>query len=324
MTVPSLRVLALGLVVAAGTAAADPAGLAAPWSEKVSESDKASAKQLVDEGNALFVDKRFKEALDTYTRALARWEHPAIRFNIVRCLIQLDRSVEASDQLDQALAYGAEPFEPAIYDEALAFKKMLGNQIATVELACKQGGARVMLDGQPAIAACPGAQAIRVQPGHHAVTGIERGFLTRTIEVVSVGGAHDRVEVTLDPLAGSAQVVHRWATWKPWLVFGAGAALAGFGGLLHTFAVNEMDEYDREVAAQCSHVGCTGDTAPRPPGSAENIAAIGLMSAGVAALATGGVLLYLNRARTVYPDEHAHVTVAPVAGGAALAVFGSF
>ena len=322
MTVPSLRVLALGILAAARTVAANPAPLAAPWSEKVSEADKASAKQLVDEGNALFVDKRFKEALDTYTRAVARWDHPAIRFNIVRCLIQLDRSVEASDQLDQALAYGAEPFEPAIYDEAVAFKKMLGNQIATVELACKQTGARVMLDGQPAIAACPGEHAIRVQPGHHAVTGIESGFLTRTIEVVSVGGAHDRVDVTLEPLASSARIVHRWASWKPWLVFGAGAAVAGFGGLLHTFAVNEMDEYDREVAAQCSHVGCTGDAAPRQPGSAENVAAIGLMSAGVAALATGGVLLYLNRSRTVYPSEH--VTVAPLPGGAALAVFGSF
>jgi hypothetical protein len=63
----------------------------------VSDVQMKSAETLLSEGNALFVDKRYADALAKYGEAIASWDHPAIRFNIVRCLIQLGRNFEAFD-----------------------------------------------------------------------------------------------------------------------------------------------------------------------------------------------------------------------------------
>lgn len=89
----------------------------------VSETKKAEAGRLLEHGNALFLDKNYTAALAKYREAVAAWDHPAIRFNIVRCLIQLDRPVEAGENLQTTLRYGAAPLEDAVYTEALAYAR---------------------------------------------------------------------------------------------------------------------------------------------------------------------------------------------------------
>src|SRR5258706_3322048 len=104
------------IVLACGrTGRADDA--TAPWSQGVSAEHKAAAKKLLEAGNVAFLERRYNEALDLYKRAVAEWDHPAIRFNIVRCLIQLDRPVDATENLEAALKYGATPLEDAVYAE---------------------------------------------------------------------------------------------------------------------------------------------------------------------------------------------------------------
>src|SRR3954469_25031644 len=93
-----------------------------PWSVGVTDAQKAEAQKNLDAGNALFLDKKYAEALEKYRAAVAAWDHPAIRFNIVRCLIQLDKAVEASDNLKLALKYGSAPLEEAVYTEALSYE----------------------------------------------------------------------------------------------------------------------------------------------------------------------------------------------------------
>jgi hypothetical protein len=58
-----------------------------PWSRGVTDAAKAQAQALLEEGNALIVQNLFREALAKYEAALAAWDHPAIRFNMVRALI---------------------------------------------------------------------------------------------------------------------------------------------------------------------------------------------------------------------------------------------
>src|SRR5688500_8599282 len=94
----------------------------APWADGVSEQQKAAAKKLLDEGNALLLDKKYVEALDKYSVAVTHWDHPAIRFNMVRCLIHLQRNVEAFDSLKLALKYGKDPLEETVYNEAIAYE----------------------------------------------------------------------------------------------------------------------------------------------------------------------------------------------------------
>lgn len=321
-----------GFVFAVLACAAAPAFAdTPPWSVGVTDAQKAQAQTALEQGNALFLDKKYAEAMEKYKSAVASWDHPAIRFNIVRCLIQLDRPVEASDNLKLALKYGAAPLEEAVYTEALAYEKLLANQIASVSVKCSQSGVKMTLDGQP-LATCPAEELRRVTPGAHQLVGTKDGFLTRSIEVVVIGGKEQHVALSLDPIEKAARIEHRWPGWVPWVVFGGGFALAGIGGLLDLAAVQEMDSYDRAVAQSCATMACApedlaqSDRDLKSSAETKSAIAVGIMVAGGATIITGAVMLYLNRGRTVYPMSVERLTpsVTPVSGGATLSFSGRF
>lgn len=298
------------------------------WSVGVTDAQKANAQKFLEQGNEAFLDKRYAEALEKYKAAVGEWDHPAIRFNIVRCLIQLERPVDASDNLKLALKYGAAPLEEAVYSEALNYEKLLATQIADLSVSCTQPGVKLTLDGQP-LATCPASETRRVSPGSHQIVGTKEGLLTSTVEVVVLGGKQQTVKVTLDPLAKAARVEHRWATWKPWVVFGSGFAVAALGGLYDLNAQSKMDRFDGDIALMCSITACpegSVDFSRRDDAERQSNIAIGVMAVGGAAIATGVVMLYMNRGRTVYPTTIEKITpsVTPMPGGAALTVRGAF
>jgi len=315
----------LVLVVAAAPVRADTQPQ--PWAVGVSEPQKQKAHQLLEAGNALFLERKYSEALDKYREAIGVWDHPAIRFNIVRCLILLDKPVEAAENLKLALKYGAAPLEEQVYSEALGYEKLLAKQIGEVVVSCDQGGVALVLDGQP-LATCPAKEARRVAPGRHQVVGTKHGFVPRTIDVVVVGGETQQVPVSVVPLEKAARIEHRWASWKPWLVFGGGLTLSAIGGLVELQAVTNMNAYDRAVNDNCS-TSCAPDD-PRLPKSSKSNAeledklGISVISIGAAAAVVGGVMLYMNRARTVYPSERTQLGVVPAAGGGVLVLGGRF
>lgn len=319
----------LGLLVAAAvplTARAEPQ----PWSVGVTEAQKGAAKKQLDAGNALFLDKKYSAALEKYKAAVGEWDHPAIRFNIVRCLIQLDKPVEASDNLKLALKYGAAPLEEAVYSEALAYEKLLANQIGDLSVSCAQPAVTISLDGQP-LASCPAKETRRVAPGPHQLVATGKGLLTKTVDVVVIGGKSQEVTVKLDPLRAGARIEHHWSTWVPWVVFGSGFGIAAIGAALDLSAASDMDSYDRTVAQNCSTLACPDDDPRIAPvahleGRAEtkSTIAVGIMIAGGATIAAGAVMLYLNRGREVYPTTVEKLTpsVTPMPGGATLDIAG--
>jgi hypothetical protein len=294
-----------------------------PWAAGVTTAQKDAAHKLLDAGNALFLQRDYAGALEQYRAAVAHWDHPAIRFNIVRCLIQLDRSVEAAENLKLALAYGAAPLEDAVYTEALAYQKLLAKQVADLDVSCSQPGASVSLDGQPLLA-CPGTQLRRVSPGRHQLVAGKDGFLTKTSDVVIAGGETQHVAVELVPLS-AATIGHRWAEWKPWVVLGSGLVVLGIGGLVEYQASQDMAAFDRSLALSCADSGC-GPARPIPTNVAaeqtrarrENDIAVGVMTLGLAGAAAGGVLLYMNRGLPVMP------TIEHMPGGGAVTFSGRF
>ncbi|MDB4957153.1 MAG: hypothetical protein JWO36_4722, partial [Myxococcales bacterium] len=250
-------------------------------------------------------------------------------------LIQLDRSLDAFDNLQLALKYGAAPLEAAVYNEALAYQKLLANQIGDITVRCDQAGVKLSLDGQP-LADCPGVEQRRVTPGRHQIVGVKQGFLTKTSEVFVVGGKHQEVAVSLAPVGQSAVIVRRWPSWIPWVVFGAGLTMTGVGGLIELQASQDLAAYDRELASGCPNVGCDANH-PVPAsiahlktrGERENAIAGVAVAAGASAAITGAVLLYLNRGRTIYPKETSgpslgRIDVVPHAGGASITLAGQF
>lgn len=324
----------LGLAIAGVLASAVPAQAQTPaWSVGVTDAQKAKAQKFLEAGNALFLDKKYAEALEQYKAAVGEWDHPAIRFNIVRCLIQLDRAVDASDNLKLALKFGAAPLEEAVYTEALAYEKLLANQIADLTVECSQAGVKLTLDGQP-LATCPAKETRRVAPGQHQIVGTHNGLLTRTLEVVAIGGKEQSVSIKLDPLAKAARVEHRWAQWVPWGVFIGGFAVGGFGVLFNVWSSNDMEAYDTAVGRECPTLACDVETKPElaaykdldDSSRTKNIVGVSLMITGGAAIAAGGLMLYLNRGRTVYPTSVEKVTpsITPMPGGAAFSLSGAF
>ncbi len=328
----------LALVLVGGlTAAAAPAHAETPpWSVGVTDAKKATAQKFLEAGNALFLDRKYAQALEQYKSAVAAWDHPAIRFNIVRCLIQLDRPVDASDNLKLALKYNAAPLEEAVYNEALAYEKLLANQIGDLKVSCAQPDVKITLDGQP-LASCPANETRRVAPGPHQLVGTKNGLTTKTVEVIVLGGKTQDVPVKLEPLGRSARIEHRWPTYLPWVVFGAGFAVAGIGGVLDLNAKADMDSYDRTVAQNCSVISC--DTKDLNDHRLDGVRgldddarlktniAVSVMIVGGATIATGAVMLYLNRGRTVYPEsiEKVTPTVTPLpGGGATISLSGAF
>ncbi len=293
-----------------------------PWKVGVTEDQKTTAKVLLDEGNALFLDKNYADALDKHRAAIDVWAHPAIRFNVVRCLIQLQRPDEAAEELKLALAYGAAPLEEAVYIEALAYEKLLANQVAEIAITCKPG-VKVTLDGSEI--AC-GSQR-RVKPGRRQLLGTREGFLARTFEVNAVGGEMQKVDVALVSLVGAAKIEHRWATWKPWVVFGGGLAVVGIGGLVELQAKANLDGYSRQVQAQCRDLGCMPEvvgTAPRNRAKTQDAIAVTVISVGAATAIIGGVMLYLNRGHTVYEQAVTRIGAVPLDGGGAVTLGGEF
>jgi tetratricopeptide (TPR) repeat protein len=287
-----------------------------PWARGVSEERKAEAKRHLDAGNVFLLDNQYREALAEYERAIAVWDHPAIRFNMVRALIALDRTLEAAESLDKALAYGASPLDDVVYREALNYQRLIANQIATLEVVCTQANVKVSLDGATFLA-CPGSKSVRTTPGSHAVVGTGATLLTQTLDVVVLPGKGQRVEVTLQSLESATRTRTRWATWKPWAVVGGGVALAGVGLILEVLARGNRDAYyERLASPDCQPAGCAANDPILEDAESrmqlENRLAIGSLVAGGAVLATGVVLVVLNRSYAYIPDQNIRVT--PTAG----------
>jgi hypothetical protein len=311
-----------------------------PWAQGITEAQKAEAQKQLEAGNKLFLAQNYKEALTKYETAIKSWDHPAIRFNMVRCLIQLDRPVDAFDSLQLALKYGAAPLEEAVYTEALSYQKLLANEIATLEVACSEAGARVTLDGQP-LMTCPGREKRRISPGSHGVVAIKDGFLTKELEVVVVGGKAEVVELKMTPLAGAARIAHRWPTWIPWVVFGGSLMVTGVGGLIKYSAASKMDDFDKDIGTQCAVSGCDLEDpmyadlkAKHDDAKFQDKIAITVLSVGAVGAIGGGIMLFMNRGRTVYDNEvekrgpspgNVRLDVVPTrGGGSALLLSGRF
>lgn len=311
--------VAVGSLAAAGVAHADDGAGApteAPWSVGVSAEQKASAQALLDEGNDLYIQNRYREAADKYRAALAAWAHPAIRFNLVKALVSLDQPIDAATELELAVTYGDAPFEAEVVAEVRNYQRLLAAQIARVEVTCAQPGVSAAFDGEPL--ACPGTATLKVRPGRHTITGQGDGLLTLSRIETLVAGDNPAIAVELVALADAAITRTRWAPWKPWVVVAGGAVTLGAGTLLAVSARSLQADYRDALRTECGERGCAPGAIPasvQAIGDSYHFRdklSIGLLATGGAALAAGITLLVLNRSYTVVPEQAGPaVAVAP-------------
>jgi hypothetical protein len=309
-----------------GEISAPPPEETRPWAEGVSPEDQTKALELFEQGNQLFLKSSYSEAKAIYENALKSWDHPAIRFNLSECLIHLDRTVEAYEQLMASLKFGAEPLGPEVFKRAQLRQKLLEGQLSTVEISCEEVGARVTFNGEELFVA-PGSAKRQVQPGRHHVVAEKDGFMTYTNEMVALPKEAAQLAIELQPVVveGPVQMERRWPRWMPWTVAGAGLALAATGGILQLKSSSTISDYDDRVVDECP-TGCapgelseeTRDLKDRA--ELESSIGIPLLAVGAAAVAAGTVLVILNQPRRVETSKGVEVgaAVTPDAGWVSL------
>ncbi|MEO8703690.1 MAG: hypothetical protein ABI867_26810 [Kofleriaceae bacterium] len=307
-------VIALILVAIAGVARAD-----APWTN-APQADQNRATALFEDGNRLFEQKAHVPALARYREAIAIWDHPLIRFNIVVALIRLDRWLEAADELDKALAYGAPPFaegdQSPLYLQALDYRALLQRSLGFVEASCVRANVEVTLDGKPWFR-CPGTRTLRVQAGEHTLAGELAGFLPRSRRVVVLGGASVREPIELQPIASALVDKYPVRRWIPYAIAAGGSlfALAGLGARVSGDA--DLTKFEERYAIVCPR-GCAADLSDQPglrdardDAQRKIDLGTGLLVAGGVIVVGGVVALILNRPSRVLPP----VATMSVGGG---------
>jgi hypothetical protein len=155
-----------------------------------------------------------------------------------------------------------------------------------------------------------------VRIGEHSFIATKAGFLPTNETRSFQPGEEAEVELQMFTEEDKTLRVRRWNAWKPWAVVGVGVAIAMAGGSMHYVAESNFNEYDALVRQACP---CPPGTSPvtdlRDRGRMQQQLAIGSYLVGGTALATGFVLVYLNRiqlVRTDVTESSERVTVMPI------------
>jgi hypothetical protein len=311
-------VLVLVLVLAPHAHADDPDD---PWAQGVPHDQQLQANKLFAEANKLFAEQAHGPALEKYKAAIALWDHPLIRFNMAVTEIRLDHILDAADDLEKALRYGATPFTPELYGQALDYQALVKKQVGELEASCTQPGASIQLDGKPWFS-CPGTRQMRVLAGEHALVGERTGYMTKSTQLVVVGGTTAKASVELLPIATAVKLVYPYPRMLPLAIGGGGAtvALAGLG--VWFWGSRQMDRFNTDFGKACP-TGCLSTLSGHPELASEHDSAalkgdigIAMMTVGGIAAVTGVVLAVLDRPKRVGPN----IEVAPTAGGAVTSV----
>jgi hypothetical protein len=294
------------------------------WSKGVSSDERRAARELFLEGNRLFRVPLFARAATQYQAALTKWKHPAFFFNLALAQVNLGQEVEARASLEEAIRYGQAPLGTDEFQEAQKQLRDLERQLGRIRVQCETDGAEVFMDGA-ALFIGPGSYEGWVKAGPHELTAKKPNHISEARRVTVASGKLESLELRLVTLEQATEGSRRWSAWKPWAVVAAGTAVAVGGGVFHSRAAANFSSYDDAflrlpcVTAEDSP-GCTradiGATLNDQLDKArqQQTIAIGAYAFGGALIATGAVLLYMNRPQLVEdspPYSTGRVTLVP-------------
>jgi len=298
-----------------------------PWNRGVPLEARRAARELFLEGNRLFKIPLFARAAENYAAALRRWKHPAFYFNLALAQLNLGEEVLAHANLAQVLRDGEGSLGPEEFKEAQKQLRDLEHQIGRLRITCATPGAEIALDGAPLFVG-PSQYEGWVKARAHEISARRADYLPVATRVVVAPGALATRDLALVKLSDAE--VTRWAVWKPWAVVISGAVVGLASGGLHAFARAGFNRYDERFAQlSCVKDGCSeqdiGSDLNNQLAHArlEQQIAVGGYITGGALIATGALLLYLNRPYLVEQDPGAagrQVVIAPSISAGAVGV----
>lgn len=316
---------------------ADPPSDGRPRSQPPTEERRACANRHYDSGNRYFQELQFDKAEVAYLAALDCWRHPSVLYRLAVTRIQLNRKIQAYENLLEAMRHGPARFDAETWKQLEDKEKKLRDEIAEIAVVCEEPGATIVIDGQSVVARSNlfGQRTVRryLLPGEHRVVAVKKNYRKLDQRVVLAPGERATVTLRMFLEKDHWRKQRRWSRIVPGLVVSAGV-LAGFGSqLLFNQANAAMSEFDRVLSEVCPE-GCPNYVEEFPAElhsrsrNYELGAQIGYVSAGSVALA-GAIMIYLNQPRRVPVARTAesirmrlHPMLAP--GAAGLSVSMSF
>lgn len=303
---------------AADPPAAPPAGTAAPSTSAAAPDDatRLLARQIAEEGLALYDANKFTDALDRFRRAEDLVHAPTMGLMAARCLERLGKLVEASEKYLAVsrmplAADASEPFRNAV-SSASSEREALLPRIPglVVQLEGASAGTVVSIDGAALPAAAIGLRR-PIDPGVHIVTATtgpevvkreikvaERETATVILPVTaSAAGPAPSGAPTAGPVAPASPM--RAAGWVGISVGGAGLVA---GAILGVVAISQKDALDK--------AGCSASLCPESSRADVGTYNTFRMISG-ASLIAGGVLAAAGITLLVVAPRQADAAPAP-------------
>jgi tetratricopeptide (TPR) repeat protein len=287
-----------------------------PWSKGVSKANQSKALALFKEGNDLYGEQKYSDALVPYEKAIKLWDHPSIQYNLALCLMNIRQPLEAWDHLERALRYGEGPLGKRLFSEAGTYRNVLEASLAQLEVSTEQEDVVVELDGRQLLTG-PGKQKVHLLAGSHQLVATLNGYKTLTKALDLPAG-----QVSQEDLQLSKEVIRtvhittrenyerRWAWWVPWATAAGSVAVALIATGVYVNATDAINAYDTGLANSpaCKN-GCTPSqipaslTAQELTAEHEGDVAIAMWTGAAVIGVAAGVMAILNRPKLVVHTE---------------------
>jgi len=306
---PSSFVLTLVLlhasVARAGNDTVLPPDSAAPATAAPSEATVREASDHYEAGLALYADGEFKRAAIEFDRAYELVPNYRALYNIGQVRIQLHDYARATKALRAYLKEGGDKIDAERQKSVNDDIEMLATRTALLTIETSEAGADILVDGD-SVGLSPLPEPLLLDTGDHRVAIRKEGFMPRE-ELVTLA-SRDTPSIRLDlqkekPRSSSVVYVAPtapesdrtawiWGTWSATAALAAGAAVTGGLGI---GAANDLDHLRSTFGSSRDQLDSAGGRAQTLLRAADIL--------GAAAIATGGVALYLTLSKPASKDK---------------------
>ena len=260
-----------------------------------------AARQLADQGYALYQAGKYERAIDSLTRAEALFHAPTVMLILARAHAKIGKLVEARALLQRVASEPHAKGSPREYVEAqataVAELEELGRRIpklVVTVLNAPRRGLRVTVNGI-ALSAEELGRPREVNPGSHTITVSAPGIPHRMVSQVAAEGRTESIHFSLpmlaDPDAAPAPPDTRGSTIPGFVVLGAGVVGLGVAAVTGVIALGK----EGELEERCPDNRCRSEDGPLAS-SAHDFALVSTISFVVAGAAIGaGIVLLVLR-----------------------------
>lgn len=169
---------------------------AAPPARASEASQKTKAARLIEEGNGLFDQKKYQEALERYQSAYEAYPSPKIYYSLATVCEELGRSVEALEYYEKFLEEAKLGPKNRLHQAAIKAKKNLEGRVGTLVFTGPKG-TEIFLGTKPL--GVLEMKPVRVEPGFRLINARLPNGATWTGQIEIAAGKRREIAIEAPP-----------------------------------------------------------------------------------------------------------------------------